>query len=63
MWNVIEHNGYSVRRFDRIINISLTIADSEGSDNIKPEHVSEAIQYRTPDKSWGKQVEPVCLEF
>jgi magnesium chelatase family protein len=29
-----------------------TIADMAGCDEIRPEHVSEAIQYRTLDRQW-----------
>lgn len=36
----------SVRMYDKILKISRTIADIEGSENIKEEHVLEALNYR-----------------
>lgn len=36
----------SVRMYDKILKISRTIADIEGSENIKVEHVLEALNYR-----------------
>lgn len=36
----------SVRMYDKILKITRTIADIEGSENIKEEHVLEALNYR-----------------
>ena len=46
MQRAFDALGLTARSYDRILRVARTIADLDGSRNIRPQHIAEAIRYR-----------------
>lgn len=49
---VFQHMSFSARAYHRILKVARTIADMDGSELIRKNHIGEALSYRAFDKKY-----------
>ena len=54
MEQAMSQHAFSARSYTRILKMARTIADLAGSDALRLEHVTEAIQYRTTERQFWR---------
>ena len=54
--DAMERLSLSARAYSRILKVARTIADLDGSTDVRAEHIGEAISYRKLDRAdWAEQ--------
>lgn len=53
MYQALDTLGLSLRGFDRVLKVAMTISDLSGSHRIEPSHLLEALQFRVEQKKEG----------
>ncbi len=53
--NVFEKLDFSARAYDKILRVARTVADLEGSEVIKSNHIAQAVQFRSLDRKFWRR--------
>ena len=56
VWQVFEKLELSARAYDKILRIARTVADLDGSETVNSDHISQAVQYRSLDRTLWRNV-------